>query len=485
MAALCLAVELGAQPAQPVIRYFYDDLGRLVGVVDQAGQAAFFAYDQVGNLRSIVRQTAGPVMIMAFLPGGGPGGTSVILHGVGFGALPGDNLVTFNGAIATVTAASPTRLVVTVPLEATSGPISVMAPAGTGISGASFLVDPPTITAFGPQRGGVGTPVTITGTGFSATVSNNTVRFNGVSAAIISATPTQLVAAVPSGATTGPIAVTSPRGSATSQSPFTVLPSPMIAGFSPTTGPPDTEVTITGADFSEVFGENTVDFNGAFAAVAAATTTELRAIVPLDATTGPIRVTTLGGSATSADVFTVTASPPPEITGFTPSSAAVGMPVIIAGTLFGEFPEENVVAFNGVPAVVSSASSTELVVDVPDGATTGPITVTAPTGTATSGTDFVVIAPAPPTIAGFSPTSGTTTDLVTITGTGFAVVADRNTVVFDGAGTGIVFAATDTQLIVRGPPCFAGVNTGPITVTTPLGSATSPQTFTLTGVGCD
>ena len=81
----------------------------------------------------------------------------------------------------------------------------------------------PTITAFSPTTGPVGTTVTISGTGFSTTISQNTVTFNGTIATITSATATQIVTSVPiDEATSGPISVTTPNGTATSSTPFTV-----------------------------------------------------------------------------------------------------------------------------------------------------------------------------------------------------------------------------------------------------------------------
>jgi len=78
------------------------------------------------------------------------------------------------------------------------------------------------IIEFTPNNGPVGTSVTIYGTGFNTTASQNTVTFNGIVAAVTSATATQLVTTVPVGATTGPIIVTTPTGSATSSAPFIV-----------------------------------------------------------------------------------------------------------------------------------------------------------------------------------------------------------------------------------------------------------------------
>src|SRR2546421_6223116 len=78
------------------------------------------------------------------------------------------------------------------------------------------------VIEFAPHRGAVGTGVTIYGSGFSPTPSQNTVKFNGVVATVSSSTTTQIVTTVPSGATTGTISVTAPGGTSTSSASFTV-----------------------------------------------------------------------------------------------------------------------------------------------------------------------------------------------------------------------------------------------------------------------
>src|SRR4029453_17942968 len=94
---------------------------------------------------------------------------------------------------------------------------------------------------------------------------------------------TRLVVTVPAGATSGPISVTAPGGSATSSDPFTVAASkaPTITGFSPAAGVPGTAVTITGTNFDTAeLLNNVVAFNRARARVTAVTSTSLTAEVP-------------------------------------------------------------------------------------------------------------------------------------------------------------------------------------------------------------
>jgi YD repeat-containing protein len=89
-------------------------------------------------------------------------------------------------------------------------------------SDSTSIAGPIGITLVSPRSGRVGSTVSIFGKGFSATLSENTIAFNGVLATVISAELNAITASVPPGATTGPITVTSPLGSATSSVSFTI-----------------------------------------------------------------------------------------------------------------------------------------------------------------------------------------------------------------------------------------------------------------------
>jgi hypothetical protein len=66
----------------------------------------------------------------------------------------------------------------------------------------------PTITNLSPGSGAVGTSVTIRGTNFGASQGTSTVTFNGTAATPTSWSATSIAVPVPSGATTGNVAVT-------------------------------------------------------------------------------------------------------------------------------------------------------------------------------------------------------------------------------------------------------------------------------------
>ena len=96
-------------------------------MVDPAGDVVTYVYDAVGNILQIQRSTVsqGQLAIFDFNPQEGPVGISVTIRGQGFNANPALDLVKFNGRAATVTSATTTVLVATVPAGATTGPISV------------------------------------------------------------------------------------------------------------------------------------------------------------------------------------------------------------------------------------------------------------------------------------------------------------------------------------------------------------------------
>src|SRR5206468_10569344 len=97
-------------------------------------------------------------------------------------------------------------------------------------------------------------------------------------------------------ASRGPLSVTTPAGTTTSATAFTMAPT--IASFTPTSGAEGASVTISGANFT---GATAVTFNGVNAASFTVTSaTVIQATAPAGATTGPLSVTTGGGTATSA-----------------------------------------------------------------------------------------------------------------------------------------------------------------------------------------
>ncbi|HEU4890864.1 MAG TPA: carboxypeptidase regulatory-like domain-containing protein [Vicinamibacterales bacterium] len=237
-------VSLDAAPAGPV-QYAYDALGRLTQVTDPSGDAAIYRYDAVGNIVRIERTGVSVVSISSFTPTSGAVGATVTISGTGFSSTPGLNTVTFGCAgtgcrvSATVTSATATQLVVTVPATAETSVIAVTAQAQTVDAPSSFGVtataSTPTISGFTPTLAAAGNSLSVTGTGFDPAPANDRLTTNLASAQVTAATATSLTATVPV-TSTGRVSLTTPNGSVTSTDYLWVVPAPYAVGNVDSTG---------------------------------------------------------------------------------------------------------------------------------------------------------------------------------------------------------------------------------------------------------
>jgi sugar lactone lactonase YvrE len=168
--------------------------------------------------------------LTGFSPTSGTEGTTVTLTGTNFSTTPANNAVKFNGTAAAVTAATSSSLTVSVPTGATTGKITVQVDSEIATSAQDFTVSPPvgltlTLTSFSPVTGEPGTSITLLGTNFSTTATNNVVKFNGTVATVTAAGPTSLAVTVPAGASTGKITVQVGNEIATSATDFVFIES--------------------------------------------------------------------------------------------------------------------------------------------------------------------------------------------------------------------------------------------------------------------
>ena len=142
--------------------------------------------------------TTAPI-ITSFSPTSGKTGQTVTIMGTN---LTGATSVSFGG-----TSASSFRVVSATSMTAvvgagSTGLISVTKASGFGTRAGFTYLPPPTITSFSPTKAIPGSNITITGTGFNPTLSQNTVWIGASKATISAATTTSITARVPVGATT-------------------------------------------------------------------------------------------------------------------------------------------------------------------------------------------------------------------------------------------------------------------------------------------
>lgn len=148
---------------------------------------------------------------------------------------------------------------------------------------------------------------------------------------------------------------------------------------------------------------------------------------------------------------------PPVITGFSPSTGAVGDNIIITGT---GFSSASAVTFNGIAASFVVNSANQITAKVPTNSTSGPISVTIPTGTGLSSSNFTV--------------TGSTVDL-TVTETHFGNFSQGDT-----GDTYTINVANVGTLTSTGAVTVAGVLPSGLTATAISGVGWTANLSTLT-----
>ncbi len=158
-----------------------------------------------------------PPLIYSFVPSFGTPGTSVTVRGAGF---TDAFSVRFDLAPATFIVVSDSIISTTVPDSALAGPIHVSTTRGATSSAQDFI-QPPRIIQFTPHQGLAGRTVTVTGENL---LGMTQVEFNGLPASFAVYSRNLMTTTVPAGATDGPIVVTNPAGSDTSDVGFIIAP---------------------------------------------------------------------------------------------------------------------------------------------------------------------------------------------------------------------------------------------------------------------
>ncbi|MEK7415978.1 MAG: IPT/TIG domain-containing protein, partial [Planctomycetota bacterium] len=167
---------------------------------------------------------------------------------------------------------------------------------------------PPTISGFWPGDAPPGTLVFVFGTNFDTAFRGSQVAVNGVSAPIVQVLDaTLLVFMLPAGDTAGPITVSTVAGIGTSATKFGPDPSAnpiAINGFWPSEVAPGSLVFVFGKGF--VWGSTKVKLNDQDAPIVQIIDSGfLFFMVPPDATTGTITVTTPAGVVVTVELLAV------------------------------------------------------------------------------------------------------------------------------------------------------------------------------------
>ncbi len=380
-----------------------------------------------------------------------------------------------NSFTSTLTTGAKTRALATADLDG-DGDLDIIA-VNESLNTSTILLNKsaaPIITALSPLQslGSGGGFLTITGANLDLIT---TIVIAGVPVTTIAnKTPTQLIVIIPpSGgeSRSGLVTASGTQGSTSSTQTFLYVDAPKITNIAPLSGAPGTAVTITGKNFLFI---TSATFGGAFAAVSAASytvlsTTQILAVVG-NGNTGAITVANFAGADSSLSVFTIKIVA--SIDDFTPKIGTSGTVVTITGQNLGLASS---VLFNGIAASgFTVLSTTQVQAVVPPKASTGNISIvlSALNYTAQSVQPFSILQP--PTITTFTPTTGTFSVPVTITGTSFQTVTSVTVGGVPVAGFTIV---SPTQITVTPAASEQGAVSGSIRVLNAVGSTTTSQQF--------
>ena len=321
----------------------------------------------------------------------------------------------------------------------------------------------PVVSSVSPGSGTIGTPVTITGSGFDYGCTGGQtgrVYFGGIAAgnAVSDGAATAVAPTHGSGATYVTVADCLGDLSAVSSASTFVYPAPVVSSVSPGSGTIGTPVTITGSgfDYGCTGGQTGRVYFGGIAAGNAVSDGAATAVAPTHGS-GATYVTVadcLGdlSAVSSASTFVY---PAPVVSSVSPGSGTIGTPVTITGSGFdygctgGQTGE---VYFGGIAATNATITDGAATAVAPRHAAGGVYVIVADClgdlSAVSSADTFVYPAPV---VSSVSPGSGTIGTPVTITGSGFDYgctggqtgevyfggIAATNATITDGAATAV------------------------------------------------
>jgi hypothetical protein len=397
------AVQLGDKPVTPTST----TADHIVFVVPPGAESDVVS---VGGVRSRQRfeVVLPPPSVGSFSPDTGPPGTKVTIQGTSFTR---DERAFLGATPLEIGARSETSLEVTIPPHANrSAPLSVKGPRGASTSTQIFrVVLPPIVRKLEPMAGPPGSRVDLVGEHF---LPGDQVKHGDVSLRIVDYDEQRLGVELDRDATSAPFEIfRAGQKVATSPQPFEVVRTPVVTGFTPTSGLAGTRVTLTGTYFTPElqvrYGKQPVRI------LERSGTTAVVVEVPHVEDDQPFTVETHGGvaaTATSFDVFRYS-----SVTRLTPAAGRPGSRVTVSGA---GFDGSDRFFLGDVALPVLERRPDACVVLVPSAAPSGVLTWESHGKRQSSRLAFTV--KRPPSVASFAPTSGPWGSEVTLTGTDFS-----------------------------------------------------------------
>jgi|GEM_PF-1394736 len=388
-------------------------------------------------------------------------GQEVTLTGYQFGNGP---VVLFGTASsitsATVTSKSETLLrVVVPPVSPGFTQVRVQTDQGTSDPLPLEIRQPePSIAAVSPTNGLPGTPVVIRGSFLNQIIR---VRFNDAEVIPKDSTTQSLTITVPLNAKRGPATITVETRGGVQTTGFLVAGTPQITSISPSVATPGSELIVRGINLTD----GSVRVNGSFTdnARTVVKDTEIRTVIPPEATTGRVTVTVFQTlTAISTDSIRIVRAP---VAGLTVYEGIAGDKLTLAGANLSDVTG---VTFNRFTATFRVLNNTQIEITVPTlpAPANVSIVLSGPGGSYTIQEPFFYYDA--PIITSVAPTRQLRDRPITITGRNLYRITDIR---INGAPAEVFDRVDGTVLRVNIPPT---ATSGPVTVINRAGTATAP-----------
>ncbi len=278
--------------------------------------------------------------------------------------------------------------------------------------------------------------ITIQGSNFGA--DNGKVTIGSLQFQANSWSSTEIKATVPADAKSGKLSVTTAAGKKSNDIDFTVstINDPRIQMINTSEAKVGSEIEITGLRFGDSRGSSYVIFGGGVKAAEYSnwSKTKLVVKVPQGAITGYVRVFVSGIGSNGININVLPATSAPVINSLSKTIFEIGEGIEILGRNFGTFNENTCwVDFNGVKVnSVNSWDDEKIFVTVPDGATSGKVTVYS-AGVKSNSIDYTIKSNTTPEITSINPSIAFTGQTVSIEGKNFGAAQGSSYVQFTNA----------------------------------------------------
>lgn len=318
------------------------------------------------------------------------------------------------------------------------------------------------VSSISPVAGYVGEELTINGEQFGVSPELMKVFIGENQTEIVSCSEERLVVKVPEGATTGKIILNLLGSTYVSELTYEVLGKPSVTAISPIQGFPDDEITITGNNLGSTLSAVKLIFTGTSGAaqVVSCENTKIVVKVPAKATTGPVDLTISKqhvNTPLSGESGKFTVLQHASFTGVSAESGYRGAKITLQGEGFVGTDEKPLkVYFGDVEAEVVSFTDTEIVIIVPEEATTGDNGVMVETAYELIEAVYVFNVLPSPKITAVSSSEEYIGAEITITGENFPEKAENVKVMF-GDGEATIVSCSNTELVVRVPAPGEGI----------------------------